>query len=69
MAVIPPLPPSLPVSQASVDRVVSQAVATAKDVAYVAVGFAVLGFQQAQVRRRELEKALGCSGRSTTQAK
>lgn len=27
-----------------------------KDAAYVAVGFALLGLQQAQVRRRELEK-------------
>lgn len=29
-----------------------------RDAAYVAVGFAVLGFQRAQVRRRELERAV-----------
>lgn len=29
-----------------------------KDAAYVALGFALLGVQQAQVRRRELEKEL-----------
>lgn len=49
--------PSIPLSQESVDRVV----AAAKDLAYVAIGFGVLGFQQAQVKRRELEKALGCA--------
>ena len=31
---------------------------TLKDAAYVAVGFGVLAFQKAQVRRRELEKQL-----------
>lgn len=30
----------------------------ARDAAYVAVGFGVLGFQRAQVRRRELRKRL-----------
>lgn len=30
----------------------------AKDAAYVAVGFGVIGFQKAQVRRRELRKQL-----------
>ena len=30
--------------------------ATLKDAAYVAIGFGVLAFQRAQVRRRELEK-------------
>lgn len=30
-----------------------------RDAAYVAVGFGVLGFQRAQVRRREVEKRLG----------
>ncbi|HEY1633727.1 MAG TPA: hypothetical protein VGF64_03135 [Acidimicrobiales bacterium] len=30
----------------------------AKDAAYVAVGFGVLGFQRAQVRRREVLKRL-----------
>ncbi len=28
--------------------------------AYVVVGFGVLGFQRAQVRRRELERRMGC---------
>lgn len=57
--------PPLPLSQASVDRVI----AAAKDLTYITVGFAVLGFQQAQVRRREIEKVLGCSGRGSAQAK
>ena len=34
---------------------------TLKDAAYVAVGFGVLAFQKAQVRRRELEQQLGVS--------
>ena len=34
---------------------------TLKDAAYVAVGFGVLAFQKAQVRRRELEKQLAVS--------
>lgn len=33
-------------------------VSNLKDAGYVALGFAVLGIQQAQVRRRELEKEL-----------
>jgi hypothetical protein len=33
----------------------------ARDSAYVAVGFGVLGFQRAQVARRSLEKRLGKS--------
>jgi DNA anti-recombination protein RmuC len=37
---------------------------TLKDAAYVAVGFGVLAFQNAQVRRRELEKQLGVSTES-----
>jgi hypothetical protein len=57
--------PSFPLPQASVDRLV----AAAKDLAYTAIGFGVLGFQQAQVRRRELEKALGCPRSRTDQAK
>ncbi len=36
---------------------------TLKDAAYVAVGFGVLAFQKAQVRRRELEKQF--EGQST----
>ena len=31
----------------------------ARDVVYTGVGLSVLGFQKLQVRRRELEKALG----------
>lgn len=31
----------------------------ARDVIYTGVGLGILGFQHAQVRRRELEKALG----------
>ena len=34
---------------------------TLKDAAYVAVGFGVIAFQKAQVRRRELEKQLETS--------
>ncbi|HUP69511.1 MAG TPA: hypothetical protein VM142_06810 [Acidimicrobiales bacterium] len=33
-------------------------VSNMKDAGYVALGFALLGIQQAQVRRRELEKEL-----------
>jgi len=57
--------PSFPLPQASVDRLV----AAAKDLTYTAIGFGVLGFQQAQVRRRELEKALGCTRSRNDQAK
>ena len=35
---------------------------TAADAGYVTVGIGVLAFQQAQVRRRELQKRLGESG-------
>lgn len=34
----------------------SDVTSTLRDAAYVAVGFGVLAFQKAQVRRRELEK-------------
>lgn len=34
------------------------ATAVARDAAYVTVGFGVLGFQQLQVRRRELESRI-----------
>jgi hypothetical protein len=37
----------------------NQVTALAVDAVYVAVGFAVLAFQRAQVRRRELEGHLG----------
>ena len=36
-------------------------VGVARDAAYIGIGFGVLAFQQAQVRRREIEKAV--SGR------
>ncbi|MBW3557105.1 MAG: hypothetical protein KY454_09260 [Actinobacteria bacterium] len=36
----------------------SEVTRTLKDAAYVTVGFGVLAFQKAQVRRRELEKQL-----------
>ncbi len=43
-------------------------VAVARDAAYITIGFGVLGFQQAQVRRRELLKSLdGRVGASKTQ--
>jgi len=35
---------------------------TVTDAGYVTVGLGVLGFQQAQVRRRELQKRLGDTG-------
>jgi hypothetical protein len=35
---------------------------TATDAGYVAIGIAVLAFQQAQVRRRELQQRLGGTG-------
>jgi len=41
-------------------------VAAARDAAYVSIGFGVLAFQQAQVRRREIEKAVGGLVRSVT---
>lgn len=34
---------------------------TVTDAAYITVGVGVLGYQQAQVRRRELSKAIGSS--------
>lgn len=34
---------------------------TARDLLRMGVGFGVLGFQRAQVHRRELEKSLGVS--------
>ena len=40
------------------DATVSDITKTAKDAAYVAVGFGVIAFQKAQVRRREIEKQL-----------
>lgn len=33
-------------------------VTAARDAAYITIGFGVLAFQQAQVRRREVEKAI-----------
>ena len=40
--------------------------ALTRDAAYVAIGFGVLAFQQGQVRRRELEKAVSGIVRSLT---
>jgi hypothetical protein len=40
---------------------------TLKDAAYVALGFVVLGFQKAQVRRRELVKTIDESLRPVRQ--
>jgi hypothetical protein len=48
--------PSLPIDPAANLR------ATARDLGYLAVGFGVLGFQRAQVRRRELERRLRTAG-------
>ncbi len=46
-------------SQANdITRLIEEAEKTIKDGAYVVVGLGVLGFQQAQVRRRELAKRL-----------
>ena len=52
VARLPLFPLDLPVP--SVDAVAD----AAKELGYVAVGFGVLGFQRAQVRRRELERSL-----------
>lgn len=40
---------------------------TARDAAYVAVGLGVLGFQRAQVRRRELMERLAAAGTALQQ--
>lgn len=44
------------------DRIVT----AARDAAYVTIGFGVLAFQQAQVRRREIEKVVGGLVRTVT---
>ena len=44
------------------DRIVT----AARDAAYVTIGFGVLAFQQAQVRRREIEKVIGGLVRTVT---
>ena len=43
------------------ESTVSDLTKTLKDAAYVAVGFGVIAFQKAQVRRRELEKQFNVS--------
>lgn len=43
---------------ASTVTVAARAAELAMDAAYVTVGLSLLGFQRAQVRRRELERAL-----------
>jgi hypothetical protein len=40
------------------DRAVAAVATGVKDVTYVTVGLGLLGFQRAQVRRRELERTL-----------
>lgn len=40
------------------EAIASDITKTVKDAAYVAVGFGVIAFQKAQVRRRELEQQL-----------
>lgn len=47
-------------------RIDEKVVAVARDAAYVSIGFGVLAFQQAQVRRREIEKAVGGLVRTVT---
>ncbi|MEZ5280402.1 MAG: hypothetical protein R2770_08000 [Acidimicrobiales bacterium] len=37
-----------------------------RDAAYTAIGFAVLGFQRLQVKRRQLEREFGSLARSWT---
>jgi hypothetical protein len=46
--------PNVDLPNVATDKVV----AAARDAAYVTIGFGVLAFQQAQVRRRELESQL-----------
>ncbi len=48
-----PLPPSPPLSALPEDLI-----KRLEDAAYVSVGFGVLAFQQAQVKRRELQRLL-----------
>ncbi|MDO8390887.1 MAG: hypothetical protein Q7V57_10385 [Actinomycetota bacterium] len=36
----------------------TKVITVARDAAYIGIGFGVLAFQQAQVRRRELEKTI-----------
>lgn len=42
----------------STDRIAAKAAGAARDATYVTVGLGLLNFQRAQVRRREIEKAL-----------
>ena len=46
------------------EATISDLTKTLQDAAYVAVGFGVIAFQKAQVRRRELEQQLNLSGDS-----
>jgi hypothetical protein len=51
--------PNIDLSALEMPSIDTDAIANAaKDAAYVTIGLGVLGFQQAQVRRRELAKAL-----------
>lgn len=40
------------------ETVAKKAVSLARDVTYVTIGFGLLAYQRAQVRRRELERSL-----------
>jgi len=42
----------------ALDGLDQKVVGVARDAAYITIGFGVLAFQQAQVRRREIEKAV-----------
>lgn len=44
------------------EATISELTKTIQDAAYVAVGFGVLAFQKAQVRRRELEQQVNLTG-------
>ncbi|CAB4364171.1 MAG: hypothetical protein F2681_00945 [Actinobacteria bacterium] len=57
---------ALDVRQLEFPLVDDKVVALTRDAAYVAIGFGVLAFQQAQVRRRELEKVVSGIVRSLT---
>lgn len=50
--------PSFDLSNLDLSGLDTKVVAVARDAAYITIGFGVLAFQQAQVRRRELEKAI-----------
>lgn len=53
----PPIP-RLPAAAFDLSRLDDRIATAARDAAYVTIGFGVLAFQRAQVRRREVEKAV-----------